>query len=99
MKEALVAEAIAGFQAAAMDELRWTAAVERLAAATDSRSGELIGLGADCLVPFNLMTGADPVAGQPQSGAARKPGLRPVARILPNGRPDLGRGLLQVDRQ
>lgn len=63
MKEALVFDAIAGFQAAAMDELPWTTAVERLAAATGSRSGELIGLGADCLVPFNLMTGADPLAG------------------------------------
>jgi DNA-binding CsgD family transcriptional regulator len=63
MKEALVADAIAGFQAAAIDALPWATAVERLAAATGSRSGELIGLGADCLVPFNIMTGADPVAG------------------------------------
>lgn len=69
MKEALIADAIAGFQAAGMNELPWTAAIERLAFATGSRSGELIGLGADCLVPFNIMTGADPVAGREFLGA------------------------------
>ncbi len=63
MNESLIAEAIAGFHAAAVDELPWMTAVERLATATGSRSGELIGLGEKCVVPFNLMSGADPEAG------------------------------------
>lgn len=64
MKEILVAKAIASFQAAAVDGLPWMNAVEDLAAATRSRSGELIGLGPKCAVPFNLMSGADPAAGE-----------------------------------
>ncbi len=64
MQDRLVTHAIAAFQAAALDDRAWGGAVERLARATGSRSGELIGLGPDCRVPFNIMTGADPVAGQ-----------------------------------
>jgi DNA-binding CsgD family transcriptional regulator/PAS domain-containing protein len=47
------------FQAAAFDG-SWEHALEGLAEATGSRSGQLIGLGAEAAVPFNLATNIDP---------------------------------------
>ena len=48
------------FYNAAVDSARWYSALERLAAATGSRSGELITIGHDAVVPVNLMTNVDP---------------------------------------
>lgn len=47
-------------QAAALSETSWEVALADLAAATGSRSGQLIGLGADAAVPFNIATNVDP---------------------------------------
>ncbi len=49
------------FATAAFDG-SWQSALERLAAATGSRSGELIGLGREAVVPFNILTNVDPQA-------------------------------------
>lgn len=38
----------------------WAGALEGIACATGSRTGQLIGVGSDATVPFNLMTDADP---------------------------------------
>jgi DNA-binding NarL/FixJ family response regulator len=38
----------------------WAGALEGIASATGSRTGQLIGVGSDATVPFNLMTNADP---------------------------------------
>lgn len=40
----------------------WLPALERFAAATGSRAGELVGFGQEAAVPFNLMTNVDPQA-------------------------------------
>jgi DNA-binding CsgD family transcriptional regulator len=48
------------FYNAAVDSSRWHGALERLAAATGSRTGELITIGHDAVVPINLMTNVDP---------------------------------------
>ena len=48
------------FYNAAVDNSRWHGALERLAAATGSRTGELITIGHDAVVPINLMTNIDP---------------------------------------
>ncbi len=48
------------FYNAAVDSSRWHSALERLAAATGSRTGELITIGHDAVVPVNLMTNMDP---------------------------------------
>jgi DNA-binding CsgD family transcriptional regulator len=48
------------FYNAAVDNSRWYGALERLAAATGSRTGELITIGHDAVVPVNLMTNMDP---------------------------------------
>ena len=48
------------FYNAAVDSSRWHSALERLAAATGSRTGELITIGHDAVVPINLMTNMDP---------------------------------------
>ncbi len=48
------------FYNAAVDSSRWHGALERLAAATGSRTGELITIGRDAIVPINLMTNMDP---------------------------------------
>ena len=58
----VVAETIEAFHAAAIGDLDWETPVRALADATGSLGGELIGLGRDCLVPFNLITGAAPEA-------------------------------------
>jgi DNA-binding CsgD family transcriptional regulator len=44
------------FQSAALGETSWLEALDGLARATGSRSGQLIGLGSAAAVPFNLMT-------------------------------------------
>jgi DNA-binding CsgD family transcriptional regulator len=48
------------FYCAAVDHSRWYGALERLAAATGSRTGELITIGRDAAVPINIMTNIDP---------------------------------------
>jgi DNA-binding CsgD family transcriptional regulator len=48
------------FYNAAVDSTRWYHALEQLAAATGSRTGELITIGHDALIPINLMTNMDP---------------------------------------
>jgi len=48
------------FYCAAVDHSRWYGALERLAAATGSRTGELITIGRDSVVPINIMTNVDP---------------------------------------
>jgi len=50
------------FHAAAVGAGTWEAALAALAEATGSRSGQLIGIGADAAVPFNRMTNIDPAA-------------------------------------
>lgn len=45
---------------AAIDGQGWYPALEGLARATGSESGQLIGLGADAAVPFNIITNLDP---------------------------------------
>ena len=50
---------IDAFHDAAIDGTCWYPALEALAAATGSRSGQLIGLGADAAVPFNMVTNLD----------------------------------------
>ncbi|HTF84937.1 MAG TPA: helix-turn-helix transcriptional regulator [Cellvibrio sp.] len=51
------------FQAAAFDQ-SWYRALEGLAQVTGSASGQLIGIGADAAVPFNLVTNVDHELGQ-----------------------------------
>jgi DNA-binding CsgD family transcriptional regulator len=48
------------FYCAAVDQSRWYGALERLAAATGSRTGELITIGHDAVIPVNIMTNIDP---------------------------------------
>ncbi|MGH8175634.1 MAG: helix-turn-helix transcriptional regulator [Steroidobacter sp.] len=48
------------FHSAAIDGKGWYAALEGLAHATGSQTGELIGIGMDAAVPLNIMTGIDP---------------------------------------
>ena len=45
------------FQAAALGQVGWARPLEALGRLTGSTGGELIGLGGEALVPFNLMTG------------------------------------------
>jgi DNA-binding CsgD family transcriptional regulator len=47
------------FYNAAVDNNRWYGALERLAAATGSRTGELITIGRDAVIPINIMTNVD----------------------------------------
>lgn len=49
-----------GFQEAGLAGNGWHAALSALAQATGSQSGELIGIGSDAAVPFNVMTNIDP---------------------------------------
>jgi DNA-binding CsgD family transcriptional regulator len=44
------------FQSAALGEATWLEALEGVAAATGSRTGQIIGLGSQAAVPFNWMT-------------------------------------------
>lgn len=48
------------FYSAALSQQGWYQALEGLADATGSANGELIGLGADAAVPFNIFTNIDP---------------------------------------
>ncbi|HEX7046907.1 MAG TPA: helix-turn-helix transcriptional regulator [Gammaproteobacteria bacterium] len=65
------------FYSAALDEQSWYSALEGLAAATGSRSGQLIGLGADAL-SFNILTAIDPAMLQdPAAADAGDPGINP----------------------
>jgi DNA-binding CsgD family transcriptional regulator len=48
------------FCTAALDCDGWYGALDRLACATGSRSGELVAFGSDATIPFNLMTNIDP---------------------------------------
>jgi DNA-binding CsgD family transcriptional regulator len=54
-------EVTESFQNAALDGGSWHSALRSLAHATGSRSGELIGLGSDATVPFNIVTDIDPL--------------------------------------
>lgn len=80
------------FHAAAFDQNGWYEALEGLAEATGSAMGQLIGLGADAAVPFNIMTNADPDAnrifveargGDPQFNPRVRAGMNaPVLQVL-----------------
>jgi DNA-binding CsgD family transcriptional regulator len=48
------------FHSAGLGAHSWEPALEGIAQATGSTSGQLIGLGSNAAVPFNLMTNADP---------------------------------------
>lgn len=52
------------FQLAALGEVQWLDAIAGLAAATGSRSGQMIGLGNAAAVPFNWMTEMPPEASE-----------------------------------
>lgn len=52
------------FAAAAVDQTRWSIALDKLARATGSRAGQLISIGSDAAVPLNLLTNVDPDAQQ-----------------------------------
>ena len=54
------AELTERFFTAAIDGTSWDAALAAVAAATGSRSGELIGIGSGGTLPFNVMTDVDP---------------------------------------
>lgn len=80
------------FAAAAADQNRWYTALEMLASATGSRSGELITIGSDALVPINLLTNVDPQlntdfialrGGDPMVNPRVRAGMRaPVLKVL-----------------
>ncbi len=48
------------FYSAAVDNSRWESALGKLAAATGSRSGELIAISGNASIPINLITNMDP---------------------------------------
>src|SRR5688500_9824355 len=48
------------FHAAALGRTKWYSALEDLARATGSEHGELIGIGSNANVPFNIVTNIDP---------------------------------------
>jgi len=48
------------FYNAAVDHSRWYSALAKLAAATGSRTGELITIGRDAVLPVNILTNMDP---------------------------------------
>lgn len=52
------------FQAAGLGQGSWEAALDGLAAVTGSTGAQLIGLGSDAAVPFNVMTGVPPETGE-----------------------------------
>lgn len=60
--EARIRAAIHAFEDAGLGEGDWESALRRLADATGSRSGQLIGLGSDWATPFNLITETPPEA-------------------------------------
>ncbi|HEU5133805.1 MAG TPA: helix-turn-helix transcriptional regulator [Steroidobacteraceae bacterium] len=80
------------FYCAAVDQSRWYGALERLAAATGSRTGELITIGRDAVVPINIMTNMDPAIhaaaaacriGDPEINPRVKAGMTsPVLKVM-----------------
>lgn len=52
------------FQAAGLGQVSWEAALDGLAAVTGSTGAQLIGLGSEATVPFNVMTGVPPETGR-----------------------------------
>ena len=52
------------FIGAAVDQTRWYGALEKLASATGSRSGQLISIGENAAVPVNMLTHVEPEAQQ-----------------------------------
>jgi DNA-binding CsgD family transcriptional regulator len=80
------------FYCAAVDQSRWYGALERLAAATGSRTGELITIGHDAVVPVNIMTNIDPALhaaaavhriGDPRINPRVKAGMTsPVLKVM-----------------
>lgn len=52
------------FYDAAIDHARWHSALDKLARATGSRSGQLICVGNDSTVPLNVLTNVDPAAAE-----------------------------------
>ena len=53
-----------GFGEAALGLVGWTEAMARFADAVGSRTGQLIGIGTQAAVPFNIMTEMPPEAGE-----------------------------------
>jgi len=80
------------FYGAALDADRWYPALEGLATATGSRSGQLITIGPDAVVPINIMTNLDPEAldqfvacrgGDPEINPRVNAGMHaPVLKVL-----------------
>ena len=80
------------FYCAAVDHSRWYGALERLAAATGSRSGELITIGQDAVLPIHIVTNIDPAIlaasaefriGDPAINPRVKAGMTsPVLRVM-----------------
>jgi DNA-binding CsgD family transcriptional regulator len=80
------------FYCAAVDQGRWYGALERLAAATGSRTGELITIGQDAVLPVHIMTNIDPAIlaasaefriGDPAINPRVKAGMTsPVLRVM-----------------
>jgi len=80
------------FYCAAVDQSRWYGALERLAAATGSRTGELITIGRDAVLPIHIMTNIDPAIlaastefriGDPAINPRVKAGMTsPVLRVM-----------------
>jgi DNA-binding CsgD family transcriptional regulator len=60
----------------------WASALEAIAGATGSRTGQLIGVGSDATVPFNLMTNADPdFAAHFARAGGGDPAINPRVRV------------------
>ena len=70
------------FYNAAVDQGRWYSALAGLAAATGSRTGELITVGTDAAVPINIMTNMDPAIHE-AAAVARigDPNINPRIRV------------------
>ena len=70
------------FQLAGLGSLPWEDAIEGLADLTGSMTGELIGLGADAAVPFNLISGHGPeVAAEFVAAGGGDPNVNSRVRI------------------
>jgi DNA-binding CsgD family transcriptional regulator len=62
VSSAAVLDVIESFATAAVGGETWDSSLQRMAAVTGSKCGQLIGLGADAAVPFNVLTGTAPEA-------------------------------------
>jgi len=80
-----LAAVIVSFESAALGAGSWITALEGLASATGSKTGELIGLGSDAAVPFNLFTGLAPEA-PAEFLAANGGDIRVNSRVRVGGR-------------